>query len=78
MKTYFFLGKGGVGKTTASAAWSAGLAQSGLKTLVASIDPAHNLGDAFAVRIGDRIMHVGDNLDAVEVNIEDMIRSISR
>jgi len=74
LKTYFFLGKGGVGKTTASAAWSVGLAQSGLKTLVASIDPAHNLGDAFAVRIGDRIMHVGDNLDAVEVNIEDMIR----
>ena len=75
METYFFLGKGGVGKTTVSAAWSAGLAQSGLKTLVASIDPAHNLGDAFAVRIGDRIMHVGNNLDAVEVNIEDMIRA---
>ena len=75
MKTYFFLGKGGVGKTTASAAWSVGLAHSGMKTLVASIDPAHNLGDAFAIRLGDRITHVGDNLDAVEVNIEDMIRA---
>src|SRR5664280_1282218 len=46
-----------------------------MKTLVASIDPAHNLGDAFAIRLGDRITHVGDNLDAVEVNIEDMIRA---
>ncbi|MGC8757593.1 MAG: ArsA-related P-loop ATPase, partial [Caldisericaceae bacterium] len=26
MKIYFFLGKGGVGKTTASASWSVGLA----------------------------------------------------
>lgn len=75
MKTYFFLGKGGVGKTTASAAWSVGLAHSGLKTLVASIDPAHNLGDAFAVRLGDKVTRVGNNLDAVEVNIEDMIRA---
>lgn len=73
MKTYFFLGKGGVGKTTASAAWSVGLAHNGLRTLVASIDPAHNLGDAFAIRLGDRIMRVCDNLDAVEVNIEEMI-----
>jgi arsenite-transporting ATPase len=44
-----------------------------MKTLVASIDPAHNLGDAFAIRLGDRIMRVCDNLDAVEVNIEEMI-----
>jgi arsenite-transporting ATPase len=75
LKTYFFLGKGGVGKTTASAAWSVGLAHSGLKTLVASIDPAHNLGDALAVRLGDRITHVAENLDAAEVNIDDMIRA---
>jgi len=75
LKVYFFLGKGGVGKTTASAAWSVGLAKSGLRTLVASIDPAHNLGDAFATPIGDRIMHFQNNLDAVEVNIEEMIRA---
>ncbi len=75
MKIYFFLGKGGVGKTTASAAWSLGLAKSGLKTLVASIDPAHNLGDAFATPMSDRITRLADNLDAVEVNIEEMIRA---
>jgi len=75
MQTFFFLGKGGVGKTTASAAWSIGLAKSGLRTLVASIDPAHNLGDAFAVPIGNRTMHLQNNLDAVEVNIEEMIRA---
>jgi arsenite-transporting ATPase len=74
MKIYFFLGKGGVGKTTASASWSVGLAKSGLNTLVASIDPAHNLADAFDMAIGDKRTHLADNLDAVEVNIEQMIR----
>jgi arsenite-transporting ATPase len=75
LRIYFFLGKGGVGKTTASAAWSVGLARSGMKTLVASIDPAHNLGDALAMELGDKITHVAENLDAAEVNIDDMIRA---
>jgi arsenite-transporting ATPase len=75
LRIYFFLGKGGVGKTTASAAWSVGLARSGMKTLVASIDPAHNLGDALGMELGDKITHVAENLDAAEVNIDDMIRA---
>ncbi|MGC8721960.1 MAG: ArsA family ATPase [Caldisericaceae bacterium] len=74
MKIYFFLGKGGVGKTTASASWSVGLARSGIKTLVASIDPAHNLADAFDTNIGDKPTQIGENLAGVEVNIEQMIR----
>ena len=41
----FFLGKGGVGKTTMSAAFALAMARSGKRVLIASLDPAHNLGD---------------------------------
>jgi len=46
MRVVLFTGKGGVGKTTLSAATAATLARSGRKTLVVSTDPAHSLGDA--------------------------------
>lgn len=52
-KVLFFGGKGGVGKTTCAAAFGLLAAQRGLKTLVVSTDPAHNLGDIFAVRINE-------------------------
>lgn len=42
----FVGGKGGVGKTSMSAAMGAALAERGLKTLVLSTDPAHSLADA--------------------------------
>ena len=47
-----FTGKGGVGKTTASAATAVHAARRGLKTLVLSTDPAHSLADAFGVALG--------------------------
>ena len=54
MKTLFFTGKGGVGKSTmsASAAWQ--LAEKGNRVLAVSFDPAHNLGDIFQVRLGHK------------------------
>jgi len=73
MQTYFFLGKGGVGKTTVSAAFASGLASEGKKTLVASLDPAHNLGDAFDQQIPCKIRHLADNLDAIEIDVDRMI-----
>src|SRR5690606_30795162 len=47
-----FTGKGGVGKTTASAATALRCADAGLRTLALSTDPAHSLGDAFDVELG--------------------------
>ena len=50
-KLTIFGGKGGVGKTTSAASWGVRLADSGLKTLVVSTDPAHSLGDALKERL---------------------------
>lgn len=65
----FFLGKGGVGKTTLSAAFSLSLARSGKKVLIASLDPAHNLGDVYRTELKDTPVTVEPNLDALEVDL---------
>jgi len=67
--TVFFLGKGGVGKTTLSSAFALSLARRGRKVLVASLDPAHNLGDALATKLNGNVKHVEPNLDALEVDL---------
>lgn len=45
----FVGGKGGVGKTTTAAALAAKFAERQQKTLIVSTDPAHSLGDVFAM-----------------------------
>ena len=52
MRTLMFTGKGGVGKTSLSAATGLKLAELNYRTLVMSIDRAHSLGDS--LRFGDR------------------------
>ncbi len=47
MRILLFSGKGGVGKTSLSAATGARLAELGYRTLVMSVDPAHSLADSF-------------------------------
>lgn len=69
MTTAFFLGKGGVGKTTLSSAFALTLAREGLKVLVASLDPAHNLGDALCTPLSGSPKQVEPNLDALEVDL---------
>lgn len=63
-------GKGGVGKTTVSAAVSWGLAQRHptQKLRVISIDPAHSLGDAFGQPLGHTPVDLTPNLSAQEVD----------
>lgn len=65
----FFLGKGGVGKTTLSAATAYALARQGRRVLIASLDPAHNLGDVFGIRLRDERTPLADRLDGIEVDI---------
>ncbi len=73
MRILLFTGKGGVGKTTVAAATAVRAAESGLRTIVCSTDPAHSLADAFDVPLGDeptpvagfvRGTLVGQQLDA--------------
>lgn len=62
-RVLLFTGKGGVGKTTLSAASSVACADRGLRTLVMSTDPAHSLADVLdapvtageAVPLADRL-----------------------
>jgi anion-transporting ArsA/GET3 family ATPase len=58
-----FLGPGGVGKTTISAA-CAMQASRERKSLVLTIDPARRLADAMGMRLGSHEVHVRDGLDA--------------
>lgn len=61
-------GKGGVGKTTVSAAMAVAAADAGRKVLLVSTDPAHSLADAFARPIGDRPTMLWPNLTALELD----------
>ena len=67
-----FGGKGGVGKTTAAAAYALALAQANpdRKILVFSTDPAHSLSDSFDEEIGQEKNGVAGcaNLDAMEID----------
>ena len=67
--TAFFLGKGGVGKTTLSSAFALALARTGKKVLIASLDPAHNLGDALKTTLSGEPRIVEPNLEALEVDL---------
>jgi len=66
----FFGGKGGVGKTTIAAATALEAADSGLRTLLVSTDPAHSTSDIFGLQFGDEATSVTSMLDAVELDPE--------
>jgi len=69
LKTIFFTGKGGVGKSTIASAVAWQLAGSGKKVLAVSFDPAHNLGDIFGVQLSDRKKRFEDTLYLEEVDL---------
>lgn len=65
----FFSGKGGVGKTTMACATAVHYAESGLRTLIITTDPASNLADVFEKEIGHKITPLGiPNLSAMEID----------
>lgn len=70
MRVLLFTGKGGVGKTTVSAATAALAAARGLKTLVISTDPAHSLADALAVEAGPEPTQVDTGLYVQQVDAQ--------
>ena len=69
-KFYFFSGKGGVGKTTMSAASAIYFAKQGKKTLIITTDSASNLADVFEQPIGHKITPIKGikNLSAMELD----------
>ena len=69
-KYIMFGGKGGVGKTTMSAATGLYCAEQGLKTVIVSTDPAHSLRDSFEQEFGHEPTKVNgiDNLYVVEID----------
>lgn len=69
-KIIFFGGKGGVGKTTCSSAFSKCCAKTGDKTLIVSTDPAHSLADIFGIEVGPEIILLENNLYGLEIDAE--------
>lgn len=69
MRLIIYTGKGGVGKTSASAATAYRLSQLGYRTLLMSTDSAHSLGDSLGIDLGTEIHKVSENFDAFEIDI---------
>ena len=66
----FFTGKGGVGKTSLACAAAISLADSGLRVLLVSTDPASNVGQVFGIAIGNNITLIPNvpRLSALEID----------
>lgn len=71
-RLFLFGGKGGVGKTTCAAATAIWLADSGMRTLLVSSDPAHSTSDSLGVELGSEPTEVVevDNLWGMELDPE--------
>ncbi len=69
MRIILYSGKGGVGKTSLSAATAIRAARMGKRTLVMSTDSAHSLADALDRRVGPDPTEILPKLDAVEVDV---------
>ena len=68
MRVLLFTGKGGVGKTTSAAATALRLADSGLRVVVTSADPAHSLADSFDIALGSTPVEVAPRCLAQQID----------
>ena len=66
----FFTGKGGVGKTSLSAATALSLAESGKRVLLVSTDPASNLDEILGVPLSNQPVPVPDVPGLSVLNID--------
>ena len=66
----FFGGKGGVGKTTCSAAFALAASRRGKRVLLVSTDPAHSTSDIFERHIGGSECELLPNLSAIEIDAD--------
>jgi len=71
----FFMGKGGVGKSTSAALTSVFLAQKGHRVLLVSLDPAHNQSDIFEKSLSDKPSEMMPGLLAAEIDQDAWIRT---
>lgn len=69
MRILLYTGKGGVGKTSVSAASALRCAKLGYRTAVLSTDPAHSLGDSFDIKIGSELVELAPNLFGQEIDL---------
>jgi arsenite/tail-anchored protein-transporting ATPase len=74
MRLILYLGKGGVGKTTTSAATAVRAAELGHRTLVVSTDVAHSLADVLDTPLGSTPTQLGERLWGQEINVLDEVR----
>lgn len=73
-RMHFFIGKGGVGKSTTSALSAMALAAAGQDTLLVSMDPAHNQRDLFETAFAEKPRRVRPQLMVKEVDTDFWIR----
>lgn len=69
MRTIIYTGKGGVGKTSLSAATALASAARGHRTLVMSTDSAHSLGDSLQTPLTHDPVKVADRLWGQEIDV---------
>ncbi len=69
MRVLLYSGKGGVGKTSLSAATAVAAARHGHRTLIVSTDAAHSLADALDLELGSDPVRVAPKLWGVEVDV---------
>jgi arsenite/tail-anchored protein-transporting ATPase len=72
---HFFIGKGGVGKSTTSALTALRSAHDGHDTLLVSMDPAHNQRDIFQEPFSEKPRQVTPLLSIKEVNTDYWIKT---
>jgi arsenite/tail-anchored protein-transporting ATPase len=70
-RVVFFGGKGGVGKTTCSSAFSLAASRRGRRVLLVSTDPAHSTSDIFGQSIGTSPREIARGLSAIEIDADE-------